>query len=122
MEKEFGDRLLVHLGKDMTLVEQAELFQRAALIVGPHGAGMTNSVYMGPGSAIVEMPVRRTRYFAYLAAQLDLDYWVVPEAEGMYEGHFSMTPSIAEAITRTCREALARVDAHNRTQHAHDEL
>lgn len=106
----------------MTLQEQAYLFQHAALIVGPHGAGLTNAIYMGPGSALVELPIPRTRYFGYLAAQIDVDYWVVPEAEGLYEGYYTITSSMASAITATCREAFDQVQANMRRRHAHDEL
>lgn len=39
----------------MTIDEQIELFSDAAIVVGPHGAGLTNSIFMAPGGALVEL-------------------------------------------------------------------
>ena len=39
----------------LSVREQAALFAQAALVVGPHGAGLTNAAFMAPGGAIVEL-------------------------------------------------------------------
>eukprot|EP00667_Euglena_gracilis_P013335 EG_transcript_13751 len=44
----------------MHVFEQARLFASARVVVGPHGAGLGNAMFMAPGGAIVElMPVGR---------------------------------------------------------------
>jgi hypothetical protein len=35
--------------------QQVELFADAAVVVGPHGAGLTNAAFMAPGGAVVEL-------------------------------------------------------------------
>lgn len=43
---------------DMTIPETAELFSKAAVIVGPHGAGMTNMIFSDSGIHVIEcMPI-----------------------------------------------------------------
>ena len=39
----------------MTVDEQVDLFAGASIVVGPHGAGLTNAIFMAPGSAVVEL-------------------------------------------------------------------
>ena len=39
----------------MTVDEQVELFASASIVVGPHGAGLTNAIFMAPGGAVVEL-------------------------------------------------------------------
>jgi capsular polysaccharide biosynthesis protein len=39
----------------LSVAEQVELFSSAAMVAGPHGAGLTNAVFMAPGGAIIEM-------------------------------------------------------------------
>lgn len=42
----------------LTVAEQAQLFDGAELIVGPHGAGLANAVFARPGCALVELYAR----------------------------------------------------------------
>ena len=39
----------------LSVSEQVALFADAEIVAGPHGAGLTNCVFMAPGGAIVEM-------------------------------------------------------------------
>jgi capsular polysaccharide biosynthesis protein len=39
----------------MTMDEQIELFAGASIVVGPHGAGLTNAIFMAPGGVLVEL-------------------------------------------------------------------
>lgn len=67
--------------EDLSFPDQVRLFSGARLIVGLHGAGLTNAMWMSPGTAMLELRFRgdahNNCYFS-LAAALDLDYWYVP--------------------------------------------
>lgn len=39
----------------LSFAEQARLFSEAAVVVGPHGAGLTNLVFTRPGATVVEV-------------------------------------------------------------------
>lgn len=39
----------------LTFREQVALFAEAEIVVGPHGAGLTNAAFMAPGGAMVEL-------------------------------------------------------------------
>lgn len=39
----------------LAFAEQAELFSRAAAVASPHGAGLTNVAFTGPGTKLVEL-------------------------------------------------------------------
>jgi len=39
----------------MSIREQVELFQQAEIIIGPHGAGLSNAVFSVPGTPVIEL-------------------------------------------------------------------
>ena len=41
--------------EEMSLQEQVQVFATARLVIGPHGAGLSNIVFMQPGSRLVEI-------------------------------------------------------------------
>ncbi|MGE0045864.1 MAG: DUF563 domain-containing protein [Hyphomonadaceae bacterium] len=43
------------LAEDLSFAEQARIFGEARLLVGPHGAGLSNLAFMAPGGAVVEL-------------------------------------------------------------------
>ncbi|MET4107219.1 glycosyltransferase family 61 protein [Hymenobacter sp. UYP22] len=55
---------------------QIELFQEAAVIVTPHGAGLTNLLWCEPGTKVLEFCYDgyRPNYFYYLCTALHLHY------------------------------------------------
>jgi capsular polysaccharide biosynthesis protein len=63
----------------LSVRDQAALFAEAAVVVGPHGAGLTNAAFMAPGGAIVELTHtgRVVPTYFELAAAADLAYAVV---------------------------------------------
>lgn len=84
-------------------------FGRAAVVVGVHGAGLANALFMPAGGHLLELrlPQPHADYFAHLAAALDLHYWPVPLSKSahLYSSTVTCNKTALEA-------ALARVRAH----------
>ena len=59
---------------DMTTTIQ--LFQRAAIVIGVHGAGLVNTLFCHAGTTVVELgfPHTATRHYEHMAKSLDLRY------------------------------------------------
>jgi tetratricopeptide (TPR) repeat protein len=68
-------------GTDLTLVQQINIFNKASIVIGPHGAGLTNIMFMKKGSLVMEFPVRHAKllYFKYLALVSHLHYYEIKE-------------------------------------------
>ena len=49
--------VVVHTGKEK-VIEQARMFKNARVVVGAHGAGLTNIVYCKPGTGVVLLPMK----------------------------------------------------------------
>lgn len=60
------------------LRRNADLFGSASLVVGPHGAGLSNIVFCRPGTTVIEFsaPHRESRLFAGLCHRLGLRYFL----------------------------------------------
>lgn len=71
---------------------QINLFRQAEVVVAPHGAGLTNILFMPPTSLVIELvPSQKPKpYYCHLASAMDLGYACVTDAP--VEPH-STTPS-----------------------------
>ncbi len=72
-----------------TVDEQIRLFQEAAFVVAPHGAGLTNLMWCQPGTKVLELfygGYKKAGYY-YLCKLLDLDYGCVLDRSNASE-HF----------------------------------
>jgi hypothetical protein len=65
--------------EEMTFAEQVALASRTEILVGVHGAGLTNMLFMPEGAHVVELanPRYPSPAFYALAAALGLRYWLV---------------------------------------------
>ena len=63
----------------MTVAEQAQLFQSAAIVVAPHGAGLTNLVFCEPHTKVLEIihPWAINLMFWTIASHRGLDYYYI---------------------------------------------
>lgn len=68
----------------LSFAEQISLFTDAEIVVGPHGAGLTNAVFCAPGTIVVELnyatfrsPSAGVTSFAALSELFDLKYGLV---------------------------------------------
>ena len=106
-----GGGLRVFDPAGLSMAEQAELFAGAEVIVGPHGAGLTNMIFADPDRCqVVELPMRPhvNRCFGYMAQALGLGYWVVPEFRSYYHTTYKGLPARAvKAVVETALAALA---------------
>ena len=66
---------VLHL-QDFTLQEQIERTSRAGLVIGPHGAGLSNIAFLQPGATVVELTSGQGFEPCYrrMAASLNLSY------------------------------------------------
>ena len=74
-----GEKVVVYQNTEdvATLVD---LFKRAKVIMGPHGAGLSHMLFAAPGTHILEFQFMRDppMMFWHLAAALNQDYWLLP--------------------------------------------
>ena len=67
---------------------QIEMHSSARILIGQHGAGLTNMIWMSPGAQVIEilppMPDDATPIFRNLAKSLGLNHHVVPQG-GVHE-------------------------------------
>jgi capsular polysaccharide biosynthesis protein len=65
-ERELADRLIgigfeIIIAENLSFSEQVRCFAEASVVVGPHGAGLTNCVYCWPGTTVIELAHRDHR-------------------------------------------------------------
>ena len=110
LQHQIGDRLVVFVGDNMPMTEQIDLFRRAHLVIGPHGAALTNTLFCAPGTRVVEFPVVPPvlNHFAHLAMALDLDYWLVPQISTHYQGHYTIDTQNLHWILKVVEHLMSR--------------
>lgn len=75
----YGRQRVVPFWGNISMTEAHELVGRALLLVGPHGAGMTNVMFMRPGAAVLELRPKTMRNpcYHYLSDRCDLDFYLL---------------------------------------------
>ena len=93
--------------------QQVELFAGAAVIVGPHGAALTNAAFMSPGGAIVELTheARVVWTFHEVAGAAGLGYACVigertSKTENALFADFAVEADEVEAAARAALKAV----------------
>jgi hypothetical protein len=82
-------RVLIHTG-DESFIDQVAMFQKAALVIGAHGAGLSNLVFCSPGASVMIFPMRPhvDHTYGHMASALGLHHWVVTEVSSYYYGNY----------------------------------
>lgn len=91
--------------EDLSLTEQIRLMGETAVLIAPHGAGLTNMIFCRPGAQIVEiadLSFPNPNFYA-LACAMGLGYWLV-------EGGFCGDPALPP-LDRDLSVEPARVEA-----------
>lgn len=103
LRSRYQDKLVVFTGTNLSVKQQIDIFRHARLVMGPHGAGLTNILFCAPGTKIVEFPVIPAvlNFFAHLSAACGLEYWWVPEVQARFESSYVMDPNAISAIAKT---------------------
>ena len=86
----------------MPLIEQIKLFQQAAIIVAPHGAGLANMVFAPPGATVVEIGTvhRPLPFFQRLSAVCGHRFaWFVAHSEKLSEGEANVKVDVRQLET-----------------------
>jgi capsular polysaccharide biosynthesis protein len=79
LSEKWGRALVIH--ENGSLVEQVYMFQQTDVMIGTHGAGLTNILYCQPGAHVVELLCESPQGFVYacMAAAVGLTMWSVLE-------------------------------------------
>jgi capsular polysaccharide biosynthesis protein len=61
----------------MSVAEQISLFAAAEVVIGAHGAALTNTVFCSPGTKVIEIfaPDYVNPCYRKLSSQVGLEYW-----------------------------------------------
>ena len=107
--------------------EHIALFQRAKVMIGPHGAGMLNLYWLKPGSAVVEIGydegMTYPEMYAEMALHSDHNYYVV-KGKGSYDGEITVDWEDWEWAWNNIVQRLQAVDKESAvvqavTEHVH---
>lgn len=74
--------------EDLSFPEQVAIMQQATIVVAPHGAAITNTLFSAPGTHVVEIadPGFPNPNFYALASAMGHHYWIL-RAQSIGEGH-----------------------------------
>lgn len=72
-------------GEDFSLRDQADLFSSAGTVMGIHGAGLTNAMFMHPGSNLVELRKKEGK-------AANVAYWHLADSLSHRYYYFNGTP------------------------------
>eukprot|EP00041_Stephanoeca_diplocostata_P038695 m.1543946 g.1543946 ORF g.1543946 m.1543946 type:complete len:669 (+) comp25256_c0_seq48:146-2152(+) len=120
-------RVVVHTGKE-SILDQAAMFQRATLVIGAHGAGLSNLVFCRPGTRVMLFPMdpHVDHTYGHMCAALGLPHWIVSEIASFYYTDYGKLEDGQINIVRdTVRNILRETDAKGNSDvnaAAHGEL
>ena len=82
----FPDKSLVVYDGTASPADTITLFQRARVVLGPHGAGLSHILFSAPGTAVIEFLFMADppMMFWHTAAALGQEYWLLPVPNSYY--------------------------------------
>ena len=91
------------------MVQQADLFARASVVAGPHGAGLSNLVYYAPGTKVIE----------FFGEHMAPCYWAISALAGLeYYQHYCIDDHAADRRSLTVNPRAAGFDISIRSAEA----
>lgn len=93
---------------EYSLRDQLDIFSNAKIIIGAHGAGLTNMLWAPNDVSIVEFPMTPNCdvCYGYMAMALSMDFWVVPEVTTFYHLKYQMTEKKSQATLAVVKEII----------------
>lgn len=93
----------------LSLKEQIEYFDRAAVVIAQHGAGLTNCLWMRANTVLIELNHHDSlRHFRYISHQKNLNYFMykTSEAQATIDVHdfslwLSNNPQLKDFFTKS---------------------
>jgi hypothetical protein len=123
LKTRFGSLVVIHRGSE-PLLDQIELFAKARVVVGMHGAGLTNFAFTLPGARMVMVPMdpHVEFCFGHLVAALDERHWVVTGVPGshFFGNYPEMTRESIEMLGDAIDDAMR--DVYSISHNNHNEL
>ena len=101
----------VFYGSNMSLLEQANLFHAAMVVMGAHGAALSNIVFCRSDVLIIEFPLSPPSegvYFKFVSKLLCLRYVAPSMASMRYLGDLVLRPNTLMLLTRMVDRWLFR--------------
>lgn len=107
LRSDFGFNVI--FPEKMSASDQVAAFQSAGIIVGPHGAGLSNTVFANPGSSVIEIASEDNANpcFEILAQECDFQYTRIVLSRASFNAGFSETDYglLSQKVREAC-EAL----------------
>lgn len=91
----------------MPLLQQAQLFADADVVLGIHGGGLSNIIFCAPGTTVVELGKRASYCFRRLASKMRLAYHHPRDRDRSFSG---VQQIVLRAVARA-RKRLAAVQS-----------
>ncbi|MGF7219112.1 hypothetical protein GGR92_005294 [Spirosoma lacussanchae] len=100
--------------KPRSLSEQLSLYNRASLIVGPHGASFSNIIWCEPGTHLFELfsPNYAPDHFLYLSKLMGLTYSAYCQGAKQYTSVWIKRNSLSENITVSVSDIERSLNRH----------
>ncbi len=93
----------------LSVVQQADLFARASVVAGPHGAGLSNLVYCAPGTKVIE----------FFGEHMAPCYWAISALAGLeYYQHYCIDDHATDRQSLTVNPRAAGFDISIRSAEA----
>jgi tetratricopeptide (TPR) repeat protein len=105
-------QLWIFKGESTSMADTVAMFAKAAIVVGVHGAGLSNVAFCKPGAALLEvsMPSPHLRMYMHVAAALDLRYWVLPAVSSVVGLAFNNKVSVPlDRLQATFRDVVRQL-------------
>ena len=104
LEKIFGSELVVFPNPPPSVSEQRTMFSEARIIVGAHGAALSNMIFAAPNeTALIVFPVSTILFdppFSNIAASLGMYFWTLPAVETSYYFDYEHSPTAVADIVK----------------------
>lgn len=104
----YGGSLYIHEAK-RSVVKEAKIFHTAKLVIGPHGAGLSNIIFCKKGTAVVEFPLEpfANNVFRYLCQALGMRYCKLRHLTAFYCGTYLASPEALQELNEVLDSVAA---------------